>query len=191
MGMKNLAALAVHPLMALATSLLFVIFATVNPNTETMDMALVASGGLILAGIAQAMGRKEMLSLTASPTNYGQTVALLGLAAGMAAYSQSGGNVIMGAGANLVGAIVFGVITVIEGSTRAVFMYKLHRYGSEKYAERRIARILKGRMCNWNMRIDNLIKISRGRSIAHDRHARDLAEAARRAVADEGLAAAC
>lgn len=182
MGIKNLIALAVHPLMALATSLVFVLIATLQPTSEAIDTLLIATGTLILAGMAQSFWRPEMLSLRASPTNFGQTVSLLGLTVGLTAFADGGGMVWIGPEIILYLAVAIGIITLIEGMTRLVFMTNIWKIGSQAYAEKRISRILRGNICNWNARIDAAIRMASGRSIVHDRHARDLAEAARSAL---------
>ncbi|WP_298839802.1 hypothetical protein [uncultured Salinicola sp.] len=191
MGIRNLIALAVHPLMALATSLVFLLIASLQPVSREMQIAVILTSGLVLIGIAQAMGRREMLSLRASPTNYGQTIALLGLAVGLAAFHDGGGTIWVSADINLTLAIGAGIITFIEGLTRLVFMIRVWRMGSEEYARKRIERILSGRMCNWNTRIDAAIRMASGRSIVHDRHALDLAQAARSAMGTGAMSTAC
>jgi len=182
MGIRNLIRLAVHPLMALGTSLLFLLLASLQPISREMQMTVILAGGLVLIGIAQAMGQREMLSLRASPTNYGQTAALLGLTVGLAAFHDGGGFMWMSSELNLYLAIGAALVTFAEGMTRLVFMIRVGRMGSEEYARRRIERILTGPMCNWNTRIDAVIRMATGRSIVHDRHARDLAQAARSAM---------
>ena len=191
MGTKNIIALVVHPLTSLSTTLLFLFFASLQPAPEPMQYAMILTVFLVCLAIVQAFFRPEMLSLKASPTNFGQTVALLGLTVALAAFAMGGGTIWITPEINLYLAIAAGVVTLAEAITRGLFMLKVKRHGSERYAEMRIARILKGRMCNWNMRIDYLIDVAKGRSIVHDQHARHLAEAARAAMTKESPAITC
>lgn len=191
MGIRNIIALAVHPIMALMTSLVFVMIASLQPVSQTMQYVVIVTGALINLGIIQALSLKEMLDLRASPTNFGQTMALLGLAVGLWAFADGGGTPWISPSLNRTMAISMTVIVAIECISRLVFMTRIRRHGSEAYARMRIERIMQGRMCNWNAKIDGLIGMSKGRSIIHDRHARHLAEAARQAMTPEEAAATC
>lgn len=191
MGTKNIIALVVHPLTSLVTTMLFLLFASLQPTPEPMRYAIIMTAFIVCLAIVQAFSLPQMLSLKASPTNFGQVAALLGLTLALTAFAIGGGTIWMTPEINLYLAIVAGVVTFVETVTRGLFMLKVKRYGSERYAEVRIARILKGRMCNWNARIDALIKMATGRSIVHDQHARHLAEAARAAMNKESPALLC
>lgn len=191
MGTKNIIALVVHPLTSLSTTLLFLLFASLQPVPEPMRYAMIVTAFIVCLAVVQAFSLPQMLSLKASPTNFGQVAALLGLTLALTAFAIGGGTIWVTPEINLYLAIAAGVVTFVETLTRGLFMLKVRRYGSERYAEMRIARILRGRMCNWNIRIDYLIDVAKGRSIVHDQHARHLAEAARAAMTKERPALAC
>jgi len=191
MGFRNIIALAVHPVTALVTSLLFVMIASLQPISQTMQYGIIVTAAFVMLGIVQALSLKEMLDLHASPTNFGQTVALLGLAMGLWAFVDADGTIWFSPALNRTMAISMTVVVAIEGISRLVFMAKVRRHGSEAYARKRIERIMQGSICNWNARIDGLIGMSRGRSITHDRHARHIAEAARQALTPEEAAGSC
>ena len=188
MGMKNLIALAVHPLMALATSIFFVFISSINVQSGEMQAITLVTSVLLWVAVLQAFTQREMLDLNASPTNYGQTVALIGLAVGLAAFADSGGTAFLGPEANFYLAGGMLIIALTEGITRLMSMINIWNLGSEKYAEQRIQRILKGSMCNWDSRIDGLLKLTKGRSIMHDEHAVHLAQAVQKQLGRSGTA---
>lgn len=191
MGTKNVIALVVHPLASLATTMLFLLLASLQPTPEPMRYAIILTAFIVCLAIVQALSLPQMLSLKTSPTNFGQIAALLGLTLSLTAFAIGGGTIWVTPEINLYLAIAAGVVTFAETITRSLFMLKVKRHGSKRYAEMRIARILRGRMCNWNIRIDYLINIAKGRSIVHDQHARHLAEAARAAMSKESPALLC
>ena len=87
MGTKNIIALVVHPLTSLVTTMLFLLFASLQPTPEPMRYAIIMTAFIVCLAIVQAFSLPQMLSLKASPTNFGQVAALLGLTPSVEAQS--------------------------------------------------------------------------------------------------------
>lgn len=168
---RTILRLLVHPVSAIAINLAVMGLLSYGSPNSAIHTAAQIMALLALAALAQAMLTPSIFRLKASPTNFGYCTAIGMLAVAFASISTFENPPVMSANGYMIAAAITFVLLLFEVVTRFMFMINIWTMGEEEYARHKVQHILASRLCIWQERIKYIVDVSRGRSIAHDRHA--------------------
>jgi len=169
--MRTLFHLLVHPVSVIAINLAVMGLLSYGSPNPAIHAAAQIMALLAIAALAQAMLTPTIFRLKTSPTNFGYCTAIGMLAVAFASTSTFENPPVMSANGYMIAAAITFVLLLFEIVTRLMFMVNVWTMGEEEYARYKVQRILASRLCIWQERIKYIVDVSKGRSIAHDRHA--------------------